>query len=192
MKKLILGLVICLMMAGVANAGIYTYLPSPVDLYDLDHYKYYKWGVSWTHTNEYIVGATLKFRNMYDWIHEDGDSLYVHLLDNPPVGVTTYTDNQGGGDNFAGTPWVGTWTDLFGDPSHKQTVIYDLGALGLLPTFRTYAADGVIGFGIDPDCHYFNDKVELKIFTETVPEPATMTLLGLGLLGAGLFSRRKK
>jgi hypothetical protein len=55
--------------------------------------------------------------------------------------------------------------------------------------FRT-ASKGWIGIGLDADCHYIG-KVSLVVETKNVPEPASLSLLGLGLLSL-LFFRRKK
>ena len=68
--------------------------------------------------------------------------------------------------------------------------MFDLGALGLLGKMNQYAADGKLGFGFDPDCHYFNDGVNLEVTTQAVPEPASFAVLGLG--GLLLIKRRKK
>lgn len=195
MKKIVLlAIVLMITMGAVANAAIYTFTPVPKDLGDLDHTKYFTWGINWTHTSETIIGATLKIFNIYDWQHEV-DSLYIHLLDNPALGTTTFTDNQGGFNNFSGQgKWVSTWSDPYGDPSHKANLTYDLGALGLIPDLRTYAADGRAGFGFDPDCHYSNDSIQVCITTETptIPEPGMLSMLGLGLSGIALYLRRKK
>lgn len=196
MKKIVLLMIVLMFTMGAvaASAAVYTFTPTPKDLGDLDHTKFFTWGINWTHTSETITGATLKIFNIYDWQHEV-DSLYIHLLD-IPAGMSSGTDNETGGDKFAGQgKWITTWSDPYGDPSHKANLTYDLGALGLLPNLQTYAADGSFGFGFDPDCHYYNDSVQVCITTRdtpTVPEPGMLSMLGLGLSGIALYLRKKK
>jgi hypothetical protein len=201
MKKIVfLAIALMIAMGAVAaNAAVYTFTPSDKDLGDLDHDYYYSWGINWTHSSETITGATLKIFNIWDWTNEANDSLYINLLDNPTLGITTGFDNEAGGNHFAGNPWVGTFTDLQGGAQHnpKLNLTYDLGALGLVPTLQNYVSNGKFGFGFDADCHYYNDSVQVCITTGTtpppsVPEPGMLSMLGLGLSGVALYLRKKK
>lgn len=205
MRRLTLaGMVGCLLLlaASPASAGVYTFLPSPrADLWDLDHYKAYRWGINWAKPqNENVTNVVLTFKGIYDWTYEP-DVLYTTLLDNPPAGVSVFTDNQANGNYFAGQgTLVGQWSDPYGDYAHRIDLSYDFAALGLVNTFNSYAADGTFGFGFDPDCHYFNSGLELKIYTtdtqspplDPVPEPATLTMFGLGMAGLGYYRRRQR
>ena len=52
---------------------------------------------------------------------------------------------------------------------------------------------GGIAFGIDPDCHFWNNGIVFNYTTAVAtPEPATMALLGSGLAGVGYFQRRRR
>jgi hypothetical protein len=193
LRSILMILAIALLIPTAANAGLYTYYPSDMDLGDLDHYKYYKWGINWNHPGETIVEAELKIRGIYNWAEEPNDILNIHLLDWAPYGVTVGTDNQNPTDYFAGMgPLVASWSDPNDTYADRQNLSWKFSDLGLLDEINTYASDGRFGFGFDPDCHYWNDKVYLKVTTAPVPEPGTLALLGLGLAGAGAATRRRR
>ena len=73
-----------------AQATLYTFQPKPNNLHDLDHNRHYTWGIDWTlPAGEHITLASLFIDNINDWADEPNDHLYIHLLDDPRVGVPT-------------------------------------------------------------------------------------------------------
>ena len=210
MKKRAMRTLLCIIVIGLsaatsANAGMVVLHPTPNDLSELPHAEYFTWGINFNlASNEKITGAVLTFTNIWDWTKESDDHLFIHLLDNPKAGVTSYVDNEGGGDNFAGQgKLVSSWSDPAGGKSRNFNLVLDFGKLGLLDALNAYAktipgpGKANFGFGIDPDCHYYNDGVTFTITTKStktppcpppVPEPATIAILGIG----GLLLRRRK
>ncbi len=73
-----------------------------------------------------------------------------------------------------------------------RNLSYSFLSLGLVDDLTSYAGNGRFGFGFDPDCHFFNDGVELVIQTTNAPVPSTLLLLGSGLFGLVGVRRRKK
>ncbi len=190
-KAKLLSLTLGLLGAAVAaHADTQTFTPNPSNLNDLDHFHYYSWGIDYTMpATQQITSATLTIKNIYDWVNEDNDHLYITLLNSAPKGVKEFTDDQCGGDNWAGQGLrIADYQDpQGGSPRNFDLVVnFDATALAKL---NTAALGNKIALGFDPDCHYFNSGVTLKFNTAPVPEPATMATIGLGIVG--VIRRRK-
>ena len=194
MRKALLILAIiglALIGANSASAAIHVFNPSPADIWDLDHYHYYTWGIDFDPQGEEISNVFLTFDNIRNWRPED-NSLFIHLLDDAPSNLTVgYDADPTINDYFAGE---GDLIDAWTDPNGGLTGIslsYNFRELGLVDNFANYVTDGNVGIALDPDCHYFNDGVSLTVITGT-PEPGTMVLFALGLAGGAAIRRRIK
>jgi hypothetical protein len=203
------GILLLAVIAGLSAAttasAMYVFQPANAVLSELPHEKYFTWGIDFTpKTGETITDATLTFTNIWDWTTEKNDHLFTHLLDNPRSGLRSFTDNQKGGDNFAGKGvLVGNWSDQIGGQPRNFDLVYDFKDMGLLDELTAYIATtpgrgkANIGFGIDPDCHYFNSGVTFTIITDDgihtspVPEPAAIVLLGFGMSFVRRLSARR-
>ncbi|MBN2448407.1 MAG: PEP-CTERM sorting domain-containing protein [Phycisphaerae bacterium] len=185
-----LAIAVTLATAAVCSASVidnvHTFSPTPADLYDLPHERAYMWGIdTGLDSSEQVISATLSFYQIRNWDNSAND-LYNSLLDGCALGVTQLSDNAGG-DYFLNI-YSGLQTSLVTYSNLTTAPVdlhYDFNA-DQLSALNGYLTDGVIGIGIDPDCHYYNCGIELTL---TTPEPTAFTLLGLGLLA--FFWRRR-
>jgi hypothetical protein len=194
-KLLMLATVLGVALFGFSTvqAAVFYFAPLQPDLRDLDHRYNKAWGIDWSaHSGETIVSATLTISNIWDWTVED-DVLFIHLLNDPALGIVTSWDGEAGGDHFEGMGLLlSAWSDPVGGyPTGTDlTITLNAEQLALL---NTYAADGLFGFGFDADCHYYNDGIRFEIVTATIPtpEPTALAVFTMGLAGLGLIRRRK-
>jgi len=184
-------LAICALVLAGAGASFSTaeiITPDPADLSDLDHGHAYLWGFELALApGESVAAATLTFHNIRNW-DEQPNILYCHQLDGIDLGVTVVSDGGNGGDYFE-TTYAGTQAPLVTYENLTTTpveLVYEFTSADLV-TLNTHLADGQAGLGFDPDCHFYNDGIELSL--EIVPEPASCALLLLG--GLTLSLRRR-
>jgi hypothetical protein len=196
-------LVAATVLAGAISASAIVFTPTPGDLGDLDHHNATTWGITWSvPAGETITGAKLTIKNIWDWQVEN-DKLFIHLLDDPKSGVNYIVDNTADNvisDYFSGQGVLLTsWTDPYGGAPRNFDLVYTFTSANLT-TLRNYLADanpygtGDFGFGLDPDCHYYNNGVTFEITTTKTRVPdngSTVFLMSLGLLGLAVFGARK-
>jgi len=179
--------------------------------FDLDHHLAYTWRIDNVNlSGKTITGATLTFANIRNW-DSNANMLFIHLLDTAKnAGVASFQDapaNQAPvtsiADDFAGTlynsnPLVnpGTANTFLASPSFTTTAVpyvYTFTGAQLQILSAYFANQNNIAFGIDPDCHFWNNGITFRLETaNNVPEPATLALLGTGIGGFFLKRRRKQ
>lgn len=222
MKRVIVCIILVFGLAGSAVASQYIFDP-PTKMDTLDHSYYFTWGINQTlPPGETITDATFFIGDLNNWIIEDNDILYVHLLgisDYAPLGVHSGYDAQGGGDKFntPGWPLLFTYSDdneyqesyevcVKWNPHGKCTksetryrwinpsedILYHF-TKDQLDDLNLALLNGNFGFGLDPECH-FNDSGIRFVFNTTQPTtvPEPSTFLLLGVGCAGVGLLRRR
>jgi hypothetical protein len=180
--------------------------------FNLDHHDAYTWRIGGVNlTGRTITSATLTFRDISNW-DSNTNRLFVHLLDTArAAGVGSFQDASASqtpvtdiNDDFAGTRYLnnplvapGTANTFLTSQSFTttaRTYVYTFTADQLNVLSAYFMNGGDIAFGLDPDCHFWNNGIVFSFTTKATPtpEPTTMVLLGTGLAGLYYSRKRKK
>lgn len=192
-------------VASTAPASVTTlsFQPNPADLGDLNHHLVYTWKINDINlAGSAITSANLSNANISNW-DTNPNVLHLHLLDTAKdAGVSSFVDDRTGStpatdltDDFVSgryhndPNWLvqsGTADTFLANPSFTTTgVNYTLDFTPTqLQSLASYAANGNdIAFGLDPDCHFYNDGLSFTMTLTPVPEMSALYPL-LGLIAA--------
>ncbi len=219
MKKIVFPLAMVLFLTsflGLATATVFQYdsgqyqtpegwgAVATQEPIDLDHSSYYFWGLDDLNQDTNLTQINIVFYGIHDWYYGEDDSLTLYIKDGREVDgqeVDGWEKIGWDGQSTSAPDWTGmgftqingSWSDPkggpYGLPQGETTAYYDVVFTINDSTILSWLLDGD-GFtiGIDPDCHYWGDKITVEA---PVPEPATILLLGLGLVSIALFGRKK-
>ncbi len=198
---------LCLAASAQATVTTLSFQPNPVDMNDLDHHLAYTWRLdNISLSGQAITSASLSFTNISNW-DSNPNVLHIHLLDTAiNSGVASFVDDPTGSvpvfdltDDFINTryhndsKWLvkkGTADTFLADKSFTTTSVnytYNFTASQLQTLASYIATNGDLAFGLDPDCHFFNDGIKFTMTLTPVPEMAALHPI-IGLLAAIAFT----
>ena len=185
-----------------------TFTPNPSDLGDLDHHVLYTWRIDGVTVNPAsISGATLTFTSIQNW-DRNANVLHIHLLDTAKyAGVRSFVDDPTGHvpvvdftDDFISTRFHGASNWLLA-PGTSDTFLTNQSFTmtpvtwtytftpAQLTALRTDIANGNnFALGFDPDCHFFNNGVQMTLDTRNRTPDTGSTLVMFGTTAALMLS----
>ena len=193
LRRLLLALGL-LSVISAAQATTVSFNFSPAGLGTMDGIYYYTWSINPSGLPNVgtITAATLTYNNaiLTSVGQNNPGILWTHLLDTSSgTGTTSFatgTDNDNGSDAFTGRGLL-LGKELFPALNVSHNFSYNLD----LPTLKSFLADGHFAIGIDPDCHYTDSSIVLRLTYSTPDAGSTAGLLGVPLLLLGLFRRMR-